>query len=60
MIRLLLKKQSDLGLPFLFRPFGRASSVHNFRAFTIQVDKNTFSYFFYDLTPKMLGIYKPV
>ena len=34
-IRLLLQKQSDLGLPCLSRPFGQATSVQNFRTFTI-------------------------
>ena len=34
-IRLLLQKQSDLGLPCLFRPFRQAISVQNFRPFTV-------------------------
>ena len=35
MIRLLLQKQSDLGLHCLSRPFLKATSVRNFRTFTI-------------------------
>ena len=31
LIRLLLKKQSDLGLDCLSRPFGQANGVQNFR-----------------------------
>ena len=34
-IRLLLQKQSDLSLPCLYRPFWQASSVQNFRTFTV-------------------------
>ena len=33
LIRLLLQKQSDLGLSCLSMPFWQATSVHNFRAF---------------------------
>ena len=36
MIRLLLWKQSDLGLPCLSRAFWQASSVQNFRTFTVK------------------------
>ena len=36
LIRLLLKKQSDLGLHCLSRPFWHAASVQNFRTFTFQ------------------------
>ena len=35
LIRLLLRKQSDLGLHCLLRPFSKVSSVHNFRTFTL-------------------------
>ena len=35
LIRLLLEKQSDLGLPCLSRHFPKATSVRNFRMFTI-------------------------
>ena len=38
MIRLLLQKQSDLGMLCLSRPFKQATSVRNFRAFTVQVN----------------------
>ena len=37
LIRLLLQKQSDLGLPCLSRPFGLATRVQNFRTFTVYV-----------------------
>ena len=36
-VRLLLQKQSDLGLPYLFRPFWQVASFRNFRAFTVHV-----------------------
>ena len=35
LIRLLLQKQSDLGLPYLSRPFWQVASVQNFRTFAI-------------------------
>ena len=35
LIRLLLQKQSDLGLHCLSRPFGRATSIQNFRTFAV-------------------------
>ena len=35
LIRLLLRKQSDLGLSCLFKPFWQATSVQNFRSFTV-------------------------
>ena len=35
LIRLLLQKQSDLGLYCLSRPFGRATSIQNFRTFAV-------------------------
>ena len=35
MIRLLLQKQADLGLPCLSRPFWQATNVQNFRTFTV-------------------------
>ena len=35
LIRLLLQKQSDLGLHCLFRPFWQATSVLKFRTFTV-------------------------
>ena len=38
LIRLLLKKQSDLSLPCLFRPFWQATAVQNFRPFTLSYD----------------------
>ena len=34
-VRLLLQKQSDLGLHCLSRPFWQATSVQNFRTLTI-------------------------
>ena len=37
MIRLLLQKQSDLGLRCLSRPFGQATSVRNLRTFTVDL-----------------------
>ena len=37
-MRLLLQKQSDLGLPCLFRPFWQATSVRNFRTFFMLKD----------------------
>ena len=37
LIRLLLQKQSDLGLHCFSRPFGQATSVQNFRASTVQL-----------------------
>ena len=36
LIRLLLQKQSDLGLLCLFRSFGQTTGVWNFRAFTVE------------------------
>ena len=47
MFRLLLQKLSDPGLPCLSRPFWQATSVCNFRTFTI-LEKTclTFSYKF--------------
>ena len=33
--RLLLQKQSDLGLPYLPRPFWLVASVQNFKTFTV-------------------------
>ena len=38
LIRLLLRKQSDLGLHCLFRAFWQPTSVQNFRTFTIIVN----------------------
>ena len=35
LIRLLLQKQSDLGLPCLSKPFWQATSVRNFRTFSV-------------------------
>ena len=35
LVRLLLQKQSDLGLPCLSRPFWLATSVQKFRKFTV-------------------------
>ena len=35
LIRLLLKKQSDLGLHYLSRPFWQATSFRNFRTFAV-------------------------
>ena len=35
LLRLLLQKQSDLGLCCLSRPFWQAASVQNFRTFTV-------------------------
>ena len=35
LIRLLLQKQSDLGLHCLTKSLGQATSVQNFRAFTV-------------------------
>ena len=35
LIRLLLQKQSDLGLRCLTKPLGQATSVQSFRAFTV-------------------------
>ena len=40
----ILKKQSDLGLHRLSRPFCQATSVHNFRIFTIQGVQNYILY----------------
>ena len=37
MMRLLLQKQPDLGPHCLYRTFWRATSVRNFRAFTVNV-----------------------
>ena len=37
LIRLLLQKQSDLGLPYLSRPFWYETSFQKFRTFTITV-----------------------
>ena len=37
LIRLLLQKQSDLGLCFLSRPFWQATSVRNFRKYIIKL-----------------------
>ena len=39
LIRLLLKKQSDLGLPCLSRLLWQATTVRNFRTFTIHAIK---------------------
>ena len=41
MIRLLLKKRSDLGLSSLLRPFGQETSVCNFTTDTIHVIGST-------------------
>ena len=38
LIRLLLQKQSDLGLYYLSRLFWQGTSVQNFRTFTITLD----------------------
>ena len=40
--RLLLKKQSDQGLHCLSRPFKQATSVRNFKTFTIALLQNSF------------------
>ena len=40
LIRLLLKKQPDLGLPCLSRPFWQATSVQNFKTFRILTISN--------------------
>ena len=37
LIRLLLQKQSDLGLHCLTKPFWQATSVPNFRTFTVDI-----------------------
>ena len=39
LIRLLLKKQSDLGLHSLSGPFWQATSVRNFRKFTVMAEQ---------------------
>ena len=38
MIRLLLKKQSDLGIPCLSRAFWQITSVRNFRTVTVFIE----------------------
>ena len=43
--RLLLQKQSNLGLPYLSRPFWQAASVQNFRIFTITSFRYCETYF---------------
>ena len=42
LIRLLPQKQSDLGLPSLYRPFWQGSSVLKFRTFLVSVDLNVY------------------
>ena len=37
LIRLLLQKQSDLGLSCVYRPFWQATSVQNIRTFTVLI-----------------------
>ena len=42
MIRLLLQKQSDLGMHCLPRSFWQATSVQNFRTFTVLIGNECF------------------
>ena len=44
LIRVVLEKQSDLGLPCLSRPFWQAASVQNFRTFTIHYYSNAHAF----------------